>query len=83
MDDDAKYHEYLPGILRKPETDRHCQDSTDHCYRLLLCRSDGNPDLGKQEIREQRGSDLPRYVLVSRYCRSLPVQQDQQGEYQY
>ena len=42
--------------FRKPETGCHCQDSTNHCYRLLLCRSDGNPDLGKQEIREQRGA---------------------------
>ena len=51
LDDDAKYHECFPGVLREPETDRHCQDSTDHCYRHLLCRPDGNPDLGKQEIR--------------------------------
>ena len=47
LDDDAKYHEYFPGVLRKPETDGHCQDSTDHRHRHLLCRSVGYPDLVK------------------------------------
>ena len=81
LDDDAKYHEYFPGVLRKPETGCHRQDATNHRYRHLLCRSHGYPDLVKQEIREQRGSYLPRYVLVSRYCCPLPVQQDQQGKH--